>query len=327
MNNVTRQFIKEEAIVCLGLSLMGLVFVLPVVWFVTVIVLDVNFSGYVIVGAIASSILLLPVLSLGNSLWEYWRGVHLVQLLHATSSAELPQIDSSVEKTGDPEPVETPELPNAIRAPKLGVISTVAVRGSHVEWPLGCTCCGCVATTYNEVTRTFKDSDWHAPIERVVKVSTTAHIPVCDTCLSHIQASSAFTTGAILAWPGAVAGMIVLGIMLTKFRSDLASLFGLPADRAAIPSAIVFLIFLVGAISVVRRILKHLDRAHEVSPDCTHTDGGVRFTGFVCPTEINPTLIETRHFTFRNLELRDRFLILNAKSALQVERPDDWEKP
>jgi hypothetical protein len=325
MGNVALRFIKQEAISFLGLSVVGIVFVLPIVWFVTVVVLDVNFSDRVTAVVISASILLLPLLSLCLGFWQLLRGDHEAQWLHTLSKAKAESGDGPV--TSSDSVLEIPVRSDADWSSNLGFIKTVAVRGSHVVWPRGCTCCGRDATTSNDVTRTYKDSDSHAPIERVVEVTTTEPIPVCDSCLAHIQASSAFTSGAMLVWPGAVVAMIVLGIFLTRFRSDLASMFGLPANQAAIPSILVFLIFLIAGIVVVRRILNRLDNARELSSDCTHPDGGVRFTGFVSPTEIRPTVVETRRFTFRNKELREKFLVANAENALQAEDPDDWEGP
>ena len=86
---------------------------------------------------------------------------------------------------------------------------------------------------------------------------------------------------------------------------------------------------MIGSMTVVGRITwKYLNRARRLmNSDCTHPDGGVKFTGFVAPTEISPGLIETRRFTFRDQRIFEAFVMANADKAFRVADADDWNTP
>jgi hypothetical protein len=117
-------------------------------------------------------------------------------------------------------------------------------------------------------------------------------------------------------WIGTVAATIILFFILSEF------------DIGWVAKAVLLLFFMVASMTVVTRTwLNHLDSAKRMTADCAHPDGGVRFTGYVAPTEISPDLVETRRFTFRNRSLLDAFLTANADRAFLMEETDEWNEP
>ncbi|NNE47012.1 MAG: hypothetical protein HKN37_10175 [Rhodothermales bacterium] len=196
-------------------------------------------------------------------------------------------------------------------------LRTVNVTGRSIRWPAGCTCCGAETNAYKKVSRAFESSDLHAPVETKITVTTDVRIPVCDVCLRHIAGSESFelgcVTGGIMV---ALASGGFYALLITRYRSAVADLFGIAARNAFIPVSIMTLFFLalgLGAVALI--VTRYYERASQVTPRCIHPDGGVHLTGFVAPTRIDPDIVETHRFTFKRLSLRDAFLAANSDHA------------
>jgi len=204
------------------------------------------------------------------------------------------------------------------------MIVSITVKGDDFVWPKSCSCCNREAETTRSFEREFKDSTGYAPVEYTYTNSSTQQIPICHKCLTHAEASVG------LDYRGFLYGMMTILLLAVYFyiaiahRSAIADFFGFAPRNIWIPNIAVLVLALIFMIYIAVRL--GFKSREGLSSSCAHPDGGVLYTGFVCPTPASPEIDTTFHtFTFRNDRYREKFVIANQGRCARKPEPDDWD--
>lgn len=204
------------------------------------------------------------------------------------------------------------------------MIVSLVVKGDNVNWPKSCTCCNGDAHTTRHLERTFKDSDLHAPLETIYTVKSAQEVPICEPCLAHAEASLRLDM-RIFGYSALVFLMLACYFYFAfSDRALITGIFGLSARDIWIFNIIAVVLALVAIIFIA--VIMAPQSQDDLSPNCSHPDGGVLYTGFVCRTPVSPSIDAPYHtFTFRNDLYREKFELANTGRCSRKSEPDDWE--
>ena len=130
----------------------------------------------------------------------------------------------------------------------------------------------------------------------------------------------AFIVGTFLA-----IGLIYF-MAVTRFRGSIADFFGLSSSDAWMPVAMltIVLVLTLAFLGMFQMERSDRDLAGKMTPRCSDRDGGVLYTGFSCPCELNSLKHTIHQFTFRNDDYREAFELANVTTSVRLAEADDW---